>query len=44
MDRSTIERELDACLLSDEEMALDWAAFPNPLPWIPAEELSAGNP
>lgn len=45
MDRSTIERELDACLLSGEEMMLDWEAFPNPLPWIPAEELpAAGNP
>lgn len=35
MDRTGIEHELDACLLSDEEMTMDWAAFPNPLPWIP---------
>lgn len=38
MDRSGIERELDACLLSDEEIQMDWAAFPNPLPWISVEE------
>ncbi|WP_068786793.1 GTP-binding protein [Paenibacillus phocaensis] len=37
MDRSGIERELDACLLDEEEMQLDWAAFPNPLPWISPE-------
>ncbi|MGG6312315.1 GTP-binding protein [Paenibacillus macerans] len=38
MDRAEIERKLDACLLNEEEMAMDWASFPNPLPWIPAEE------
>ncbi|MCK8485921.1 GTP-binding protein [Paenibacillus sp. MBLB2552] len=37
MDRSGIEQELDGCLLSDEEMQMDWAAFPNPLPWMSAE-------
>jgi len=43
MDRSGIERELDACLLTDEEMQMNWADFPNPLPWISAEELANAN-
>ncbi len=39
MEREEIEAELDACLLSDEEMQDDWAAFANPLPWpIPEPE------
>lgn len=33
MERSTIEDELDQCLLSDEEMLADWGQFHNPLPW-----------
>ncbi|MBN2909338.1 GTP-binding protein [Polycladomyces sp. WAk] len=32
MDRQQVERELDACLLTDEEMLSDWSAFPDPLP------------
>lgn len=43
MDRAGIERELNACLLSDEEMQMNWANFPNPLPWISAEELAGAN-
>lgn len=43
MDRSGIERELDACLLTDEEMQMNWGDFPNPLPWISAEELANAN-
>ncbi len=39
MEREEIEAELDACLLSDEEMQADWATFANPLPWpIPEPE------
>ncbi|CAI6083092.1 Putative metal chaperone YciC [Paenibacillus sp. JJ-100] len=33
MERSTIEDELDQCLLSDEEMLADWGQLDNPLPW-----------
>ncbi len=40
MDRSLIESRLDACLLTDEEMAmgpLGWMGLPDPLPrWVPA--------
>lgn len=43
MDRTGIERELDACLLTDEEMQMNWADFPNPLPWFSAEELANAN-
>lgn len=43
MDRSGIEQELDACLLGDEEMQMDWAAFPNPLPWISAEASTSAE-
>ena len=32
MDREEIESELDACLLSDEEMGSDWTKFADPLP------------
>ncbi|ANY75235.1 GTP-binding protein [Paenibacillus ihbetae] len=34
MDREHIEAALDQCLLTDEEMSLNWARFENPLPWI----------
>lgn len=33
LDREAIERQLDACLLTPEEMSLDWSRFRNPLPW-----------
>lgn len=39
MQREEIERELDACLLGEEEMAADWSGFDNPLPWTVAEQL-----
>lgn len=32
MDREAIEQSLDACLLTEEEMKLDWAKFKDPLP------------
>jgi G3E family GTPase len=32
MDREEIESELDACLLTDEEMQSDWTKFSDPLP------------
>lgn len=40
MEQSQIERELDDCLLTDQEMQLDWSTFNNPLPWMAIEELS----
>lgn len=40
MEQSRIERELDECLLTDQEMQLDWSTFNNPLPWMAIEELS----
>lgn len=42
MNRADIEARLDLCLLSAEEMKLDWNEFNNPLPW-PAEELLAAG-
>ncbi|WP_151736151.1 GTP-binding protein ['Paenibacillus yunnanensis' Narsing Rao et al. 2020] len=41
MDRTRIEADLDRCLLSAEEMKLDWNGFANPLPWV-AEGMLAG--
>ncbi|WP_214874449.1 GTP-binding protein [Exiguobacterium sp. CH10] len=32
MDRETVERSLDACLLTDEEMETSWDTFHDPLP------------
>jgi len=32
MDRTAVEVSLDGCLLTDEEMRADWAAFEDPLP------------
>ncbi|MFC7442864.1 GTP-binding protein [Laceyella putida] len=32
LNRSEIEAQLDALLLTDEEMELDWSRFPDPLP------------
>ncbi|WP_334076981.1 GTP-binding protein [Paenibacillus sanfengchensis] len=40
MDRSHLEAELDRCLLTPEEMELDWSEFHNPLPWISAEDYA----
>ncbi|NGM84569.1 GTP-binding protein [Paenibacillus sp. 7124] len=37
MNREDIEKELDRCLLSEEEMKQDWNTFNNPLPW-PVED------
>ncbi|MFM9281022.1 GTP-binding protein [Paenibacillus jiagnxiensis] len=41
MDREAIEENLDACLLNEEEMAMNWASFDNPLPWLPREAFGA---
>ncbi|MDP4097257.1 GTP-binding protein [Paenibacillus sp. P96] len=41
MDREAIEHNLDACLLTEEEMTLNWATFDNPLPWLPQEVFEA---
>lgn len=40
MDRTRLEALLDRCLLTPEEMELDWSAFHNPLPWISAEDYA----
>ncbi|WP_334073753.1 GTP-binding protein [Paenibacillus sp. A14] len=40
MDRSHLEAELDRCLLTPEEMELEWSEFHNPLPWISAEDYA----
>jgi G3E family GTPase len=43
MNREEIERQLDALLLTDEEMETDWSRIPDPLPPIQAaEETLAG--
>jgi G3E family GTPase len=38
MDREEIEEDLDDCLLTDEEMAMDWSGFVDPLPQFVAAE------
>lgn len=43
MNRADIEARLDRCLLSAEEMQLDWNEFNNPLPWPVEELLAAGQ-
>lgn len=40
MDRRQLEALLDRCLLTPEEMELDWSEFHNPLPWISAEDYA----
>ncbi|GIO84366.1 putative metal chaperone YciC [Paenibacillus faecis] len=40
MDRTQLEALLDRCLLTSEEMELDWSEFHNPLPWISAEDYA----
>ncbi|MCP1309303.1 GTP-binding protein [Paenibacillus tyrfis] len=41
-DKRRIEEELDACLLTDEEMAGDWSLLPDRLPNVSTEQLEAG--
>ncbi|MEK3686207.1 GTP-binding protein [Paenibacillus sp. FSL R10-2736] len=43
MNCADIEARLDRCLLSAEEMQLDWNEFNNPLPWPVEELLAAGQ-
>lgn len=38
MDRDEIEEDLDDCLLTDEEMTMDWSGFEDPLPKFVAAE------
>ncbi|MEK4712318.1 GTP-binding protein [Sporosarcina sp. FSL K6-5500] len=38
MDREEIEEDLDDCLLTEEEMAMDWSGFADPLPIFVAAE------
>lgn len=37
MNREEIEHSLDACLLTDEEMQMDWSTFMDPLPPFSAD-------
>ncbi|MFD0696752.1 GTP-binding protein [Paenibacillus sp. GCM10027628] len=37
MNRGLISEELDQCLLTDEEMSMDWARFPDELPNVVEE-------
>ncbi len=42
MNRPTIEQALEECLLTEEEMAMDWTRFVDPLPdWLTAEAQEA---
>ncbi|PTL22224.1 GTP-binding protein, partial [Shouchella clausii] len=34
MDESQIRKELQACLLTDEELSQDWSQFVDPFPWV----------
>lgn len=43
MNSAEIEELLDQCLLTKEEMSLDWTVFHNPLPWISDEEYLAAS-
>lgn len=43
MNRPKVEKWLDRCLLTEEEMNLNWAVFHNPLPWISDEEYLAAS-
>lgn len=38
MDREEIEEDLDDCLLTEEEMAMNWSGFADPLPKFVAAE------
>jgi G3E family GTPase len=38
MEREEIEEYLDDCILTDEEMAMDWSGFADPLPQFVAAE------
>ncbi|MCJ8010976.1 GTP-binding protein [Paenibacillus sp. KQZ6P-2] len=33
MDREAIEQQLNACILTPDEMRMDWSKLRNPLPW-----------
>ena len=33
LEKAAIEAQLDACLLTDEEMRTDWTTFPDPFAW-----------
>lgn len=34
MDEAQIRKELQACLLTDEELSQDWSQFVDPFPWV----------
>ncbi|WP_212976886.1 GTP-binding protein [Paenibacillus azoreducens] len=38
MDREAIESQFDACLLTPDEMRIDWSTLHNPLPWVSIAE------
>ncbi|AWB44488.1 cobalamin biosynthesis protein CobW [Paenibacillus sp. CAA11] len=39
-NQSQIENQLDACLLTEQELEQDWSQFRNPLPWIDSSEAA----
>ncbi|GGG10484.1 putative metal chaperone YciC [Paenibacillus albidus] len=43
LDRAAIEARLDRCLLTAEEMTLNWDSFNNPLPWPSEEQLAEAH-
>lgn len=40
MDQQTIETDLNKCLLTDEEMAMNWASFSDPFPKVDPQTTS----
>lgn len=44
LDRETIERELDRCLLTDAEMSGSWTDLPDPLPAWPVASAEPETP
>jgi G3E family GTPase len=41
MNQIEIEGQLNSCLLSAEELAMDWSKFKHSLPWVSQEEFMA---
>ncbi|MEF3306357.1 GTP-binding protein [Paenibacillus sp. GYB003] len=40
IDRGALAASLDECLLTDEEMGMDWSAFPDDFPNVATDELA----
>lgn len=41
MDQVWLEEQLDAFLLTDNGVELDWSNFRNPLPWMSLDEIES---